>query len=582
MKIKSIAAFLLFAIQAHAQNTDLPLGNDAYHILDRLEIQTDAETPYFSAHKAITRFDATHYALSIDTVTGGSPNLHSSDRKDIYYIYKENTLSLRATTEECKEDDHNVLSEKPILKTFYITPANLFEANVPHFAMNISPLFDFQVGREIGGTASGRTDFHNLRGLRLQAGIDNKIWFSTNLYESQSRFASNIDREARERINVPGGGFFKNYTSKYLKINDGFDYLNAEAYVGVQASKHIRVQFGHGKNFIGDGYRSMFLSDFGNNYFYLKLNTRIWKFDYQNIFAELTRDAGLRGQDTLRGKKYFAAHHLSFKPIKNLTVGAFETVVFSRNDQFEFQYLNPVIFYRTVEGAIGSSDNALLGVDFKYNFLHSCSLYGQFLLDEFKFSEITSNKGWWGNKYGAQLGLKYIDVANIDHLDAQIEYNMARPYTYAHGTSKTSYTHYNQVLAHPLGANFQEVVGILRYQPLQKLRLQAKIISAQVGRDSVIRDYTGQYNANGISYGSNPSRTYDARPSGYGITLGQGNLSQILTLSFTAAYMLRHNLYLELNAYRRQETNPFTYYNSTVNYVGVGVRYNVGSKVVDY
>jgi hypothetical protein len=570
-------ALLSFAISATAQNTDLPFGNDAYHTLDRLEIQSGIEPIYHSAHKAITRFDAVRYALAVDTAQSGT-NLTGKDRADLFYIYKENNLSLQPTTEACKEDDRNVLSKKPILKTFYVTPANLYEVNVPHFAMNVNPLFDFQVGSEIG---NNRTDFHNLRGLRLQAGIDNKIWFSTNLYENQSRFATNITREARERNYAPGGGYFKNYTSKYIGINDGYDYLNAEAYIGVQASKHIRVQFGHGKNFIGDGYRSLFLSDFGNNYLYLKLNTRIWKFDYQNLFAELTRDIPIGSVDGLRGKKYFAAHHLSFRPIKNLTVGAFETVVFSRNDQFEFQYLNPIIFYRTVETAIGSPDNAMLGADFKYNFAHSVSLYGQFLLDEFKISELTSTKGWWANKYGLQLGLKYIDVANIDHLDAQIEYNMVRPYTYSHKDSRTSYMHYNQVLAHPLGANFQELIGIVRYQPMPKLRLQAKIISATVGRDSVLLNTKDVY-GDSPSYGSNPARSYEDRPSDYGIALGQGNTSRILTLSFTASYMLKHNLYAEINAYRRQELNNYAYYNGTVNYFGAGLRYNVGSKTVDY
>lgn len=578
MKQLFFLALFTIAISANAQNTDLPLGNDAYHILDRLEIQTGEPTPYFSSHKAITRFDAAHYALALDTLQG-AVGLTSKDRQDMFYIYKDNNLSLRKTTEECKEDDRNILSKKPLLNTFYITPGNLYEVNVPHFALNVNPLFDFQVGSEIGGN---RTDFHNLRGIRLQAGIDNKIWLSTNVYENQTRFASNIMREIKERNYVPGGGFYKNYTSKYININDGYDYSTAEACIGVQASKHIRVQFGHGKNFIGDGYRSLFLSDFGNNYFHLKLNTRIWKFDYQNIFAELTREIPMGSPDILRGKKYFAAHHLNFRPIKNLTLGAFESVIFSRNDQFEFQYLNPVIFYRTVETALGSPDNALLGVDFKYNFLHSCSAYGQFLLDEFKFSELTSNKGWWGNKYALQLGLKYIDVAGIDHLDAQIEYNMARPFTYSHQDSRTSYMHYNQTLAHPLGANFQEMLGILRYQPIHKLRLQAKIISASVGRDSVKLQNGVFLDYQGASYGSNPARPYTERNAIFGVLQGQGNTSQILTIALNAAYMIKHNLYIELNAYRRQETNSYAYYNSTVNYLGLGLRYNVGSKTVDY
>jgi hypothetical protein len=77
-------------------------------------------------------------------------------------------------------------------------------------------------------------------------------------------------------------------------------------------------------------------------------------------------------------------------------------------------------------------------------------------------------------------------------------------------------------------------------------------------------------------------RSYDDRNAIFGVVVGQGNTSKILTLGINASYMVKHNLYIELNAYRRQETNPYAYYNSTVNYLGLGLRYNVGSKVVDY
>ena len=55
--------------------------------------------------------------------------------------------------------------------------------------------------------------------------------------------------------------------------------------------------------------------------------------------------------------------------------------------------------------------------------LESFSLYGQVVIDEFSFSEIKNRTGWWANKQGYQVGLKYIDVANVSNLDAQIEWN---------------------------------------------------------------------------------------------------------------------------------------------------------------
>ena len=41
-----------------------------------------------------------------------------------------------------------------------------------------------------------------------------------------------------------------------------------------------------------------------------------------------------------------------------------------------------------------SKDNSVVGLDFKTNMFKTAQLYGQLLLDEFKLSEMKSNKGW--------------------------------------------------------------------------------------------------------------------------------------------------------------------------------------------
>jgi hypothetical protein len=60
---------------------------------------------------------------------------------------------------------------------------------------------------------------------------------------------------------------------------------------------------------------------------------------------------------------------------------------------------------------------------------------------------------------GLQLGAKYINALGIKNLDLQLEYNRVRPFTYSHRDSVANYTHYNQPMAHPLGANFSETIG---------------------------------------------------------------------------------------------------------------------------
>ena len=166
----------------------------------------------------------------------------------------------------------------------------------------------------------------------------------------------------------------------------------------------------------------------------------------------------------------------------------FEAIVSgdSTGTGFELAYLNPVIFYRAIEHYTGSNkSNALVGADAKWNFLNRFQIYGQFVLDEFLLEHVKARDGWWANKWATQLGAKYIDVFGIPNLDMQVEWNRARPFMYAHISDHTSYTHYDQPLAHPLGANFDEQLMILRYQPLTRLFVEARYLQANYGKDSV-------------------------------------------------------------------------------------------------
>src|SRR5690606_3760723 len=105
-------------------------------------------------------------------------------------------------------------------------------------------------------------------------------------------------------------------------------------------------------------------------------------------------------------------------------------------------------------------------------------------LDEFRLKELRNTPTSWVNKFGIQAGVKYVDAFGVKNLDVQLEANRVRPFTYSHYDTIANYTHYNQPLAHPLGANFQEYIGILHYQPAPRWILQAKAIYYYKGLDS--------------------------------------------------------------------------------------------------
>src|SRR5215213_4622129 len=454
-------------------------------------------------------------------------------------------------------------SKKPFLKTFHKSPSNFYEVHAKDFFLAVNPVIQFYVGKESNHDES---IFLNTRGISLRGNIANKLGFYAYAADNQERDPLYVQEYVTARQAVPGAGFYKSFKGT------GYDYFDARGYITLNALKYIDIQFGYDKNFIGNGFRSLFLSDFSAPYLFLKLNTRIWKFNYQNLFMELQTMGQIPG-DKLIPKKYAAMHHLDLGITKWLNVGFFEGIIFGRKDHFEFGYLNPIIFYRSVEQQMGSYDNAVIGVDAKANVAHKFQFYGQLLLDEFNLTEMKKGEGWWGNKFGYQLGAKYVDVFNIKNLDLQIETNRIRPFTYSHGDSVANYTHYNQPLAHPLGASLQEVIGIARYQPAGKWYLQAKAIYYLQGKD------TGNLN-----FGSNiflpNSPLY--RHGDYGFDVGDAISGKTALASMLVSYQWKPNLFFELSAVIRKESETAISPAKSSSTIYFGIRWNVNRREFDF
>jgi len=580
-RIEGLLLLLALPLGLCSQGTDLPLDNPAHEILDRLLIRTGLDAPFHPSVQPYRRADAAQYALHIDTTPAF---LTGQDRLDLFYLFKDNNEWLgqapyattlfgrrvpvwpdttRTQIEASMQDYRYIERRKPILGIFYPTPANFVQVNSRHFHLRLNPVLDLRLGYD---WAEGELLFRNQRGVRLRAGVDDRLYLFFELLETQARLPNYINQFEDDFRALPGQGLLKPYGTSLLGVDDGWDYLNGQGYLGFHISRHVSMQFGYGRHFIGNGYRSLFLSDFSNNYLYLRLDWRVWKLHYRNIFTELALESANALPDgTLVNKRYMTAHYLSFSPNGRWHIGLFEAVVFARNNQYELHYLNPVILYRTVEQAIGSPDNVLLGLDAHWNFARHFQLYGQLMIDEFTFSElVTDNRGWWGNKVGAQAGLKYINAFGLDHLDLQAEYNSIRPYTYSFRDSSASYSHYNQALAHPLGANFREFILRARWQPLRKLQLRTRFLWLRSGDDPP-----------GQNLGGNILLPSDTRAMEYGNAIGQGIPARTFFVGFEAAWQLFHNGFLDLYYQYRSKNSEEPALSMRTHFIGGGFRMNI-------
>jgi hypothetical protein len=569
--IKSLTKLFIFIcpVFAKAQSTYLNQGTKDIHFVQRLEIKQQTNTDLnFSTLRPFNRKAIVRQAEFLDSARLGYTDSTGHDK------YKEWTglnLSpvdeynlhsfLMNNTEWVTVPKLDFTGRKPILKSFYKTKTNFLEVKSNDFFLALNPVLQIYQGWDLDNSKAVSL---NSRGVSVRGLIAKKLGFSAFITENQERGPQFFQQQVANFKAVPGVGFYKPFKT------NGVDYFDARGYITFAAVKnYINVQFGYDKNFIGNGYRSLFLSDWGNSHLFVKINTKIWKFNYQNLFMELMPQFKKSG-DTLLDRKYAAMHHLSMNVTKWLNVGLFEGVIFGRKNRFDFQYLNPVIFYRHIEGTVGSPDNALAGLDFKANIAHQVQLYGQFLLDEFILSEVKNNPGSWVNKWGIQAGVKYIDAFGIRNLDIQVETNRVRPFTYSHNDTIANYTHYNQPLAHPLGANFQEVLAIINFQPTPKWYITAKTIYYYQGLDSA-----------GRNFGSSPFKNYTTR-FGNNFKIGDGNKATVLNTILQLSYEWKENLYLDLSfQYRNYKIANLAGQNNT-SMVTAGIRLNMFKRDYDF
>lgn len=413
-----------------------------------------------------------------------------------------------------------------------------------NFWFTLDPVFDLQIGKD---NSDVDYTYNNTRGLQIRGALGKKFSFSTSFYESQGRFAEYVNKDTR-RPSVPiGASAIVHGRGKAKSFKDGgFDYPVAEAYLSYTPNEFFNFQFGNGKNFIGDGYRSFFLSDVASPYPFLKISTSFWKIKYTNLWMwmddvrRITNDEASAGGTNFR--KYVAMHHLSWNVTKRFNIGLFEAVITNENNYngFDISFFNPIIFYRAVEFSNGGdlSGNVQVGLNMKYRLNDHISLYSQFLIDEMTMSRVFDGTGYWGNKFALQLGAKYYDAFKVDGLMLQGEFNWVRPYTFSHGVIELNSGHFNQSITHLWGGNFYEAIGIARYKK-DRWFGSAKLIAGKKGFDFEDSD---------VSYGGDIWRSYNDRISDEGNEVAQGNSTNIFIGDLQAGYLLNPSTNLQIFA----------------------------------
>lgn len=540
------------------------LDSIPYKKFDNPQFRSHLNIPF--SHSYYAHFDASMNQVGSNNHTASKPYTYAEVAK--YYDFA-------AENEKIKKDKSGWWGRK-------LWNENLVEIQGEDYWFVINPIVDLQVG-----TASGKNQvntFVNTRGINFSGGLGSQLNFTTTIFESQGRFADYYNRYA-ELIKpaggnpaiIPGIGIAKDFKT------DAYDFPLAEADITFAPAKFIDFQLGYGRNFIGDGYRSILTSDGTSPYPYFKINTNFWKIKYTNTYMWLK---DVRPEVTLEktyATKFMANHYLSWNISNRFNLGLFESVIWTdtNNRGFDMYFVNPIIFYRAVEFASSArTGNAVLGLTFKYKWNNQVNLYGQLLIDEFSTESVKAGDNSWKNKFAYQLGVKYFNAFKVDNLLLQLEYNHVRPYVYSHSDPLTNYGHANQSMGHQWGGNSKEIVAIGRYHK-GRLFADGKITYGVRGFDFA----SSGANSN---YGGNIYRDYDLeRYADTGVKVGQGNKTNVFVTDLQAGYLVNPMTNLKLfGSFIYRNFNPSqdtaTIFKESTTWFSLGIRSDVFNWYFDY
>jgi hypothetical protein len=365
---------------------------------------------------------------------------------------------------------------------------NFLEVDSASYSLIVDPAVHVSAGKQTGYAPSL---YENTRGIRLSGNIHRTLFFSSELYETQSVLPSYLDAFADSFEVAPGvmrSKEFKEYGRDYASVYGSLVWV---------PSSNFQLWFARDKLHFGHGYRSVLLSHHAPASTFVRASISRPKWSYHYIFASM-QNVSLQNilavpQSSMGGyqNKYAGFLIVSLKPSKLLEVSLFESIMWAPyNDKFNSlhtKHFNPLPFTRTAWYGLNNENNIMTGVQMALTLPHRFRLYGQYALDDAGSMKKTA----------VQAGMEYFYPFYWFNVRAGIEYNSSGAYFGTHSNALQSFSHYHHTLTHPLGGNYREFLGTVSITG-ERIVCFGVLSFVQGAPDS-------QYVTNGQSVYSNPS-----------------------------------------------------------------------------
>jgi hypothetical protein len=142
----------------------------------------------------------------------------------------------------------------------------------------VDPGVDLQLGKDTGEDIN---TFNNTRLVAINGGVGKQLTSALRSRSHREDLHEYFNREITQR--APDGGNPGIVPGRGIAEDGGETSMITQQLINHKPSKYFNLQLGHGQHFIGDGYRSLVLSDNSQPFPYVKVNAKFWKLDYYTV-----------------------------------------------------------------------------------------------------------------------------------------------------------------------------------------------------------------------------------------------------------------------------------------------------------
>ena len=218
----------------------------------------------------------------------------------------------------------------------------------------LDPVFDFRMGTEDKNTL-----YKNTRGFILNGQIGKNLVLRSEFYETQTTLPSYASDWVDTMKFIPGMIRMKPFG------DNGYDYGAVFGQIIWSPLKNYSVRLGYDRFHIGNGYRSMLLSDASQPYTFLMNTYHFGKWSLSHNIASLYNpDFNDRlnipvSESGIYQQKWFSFTYLTYSPSDWLNLALFESCVFMPKDSSGISFyptsLIPLPLLITVSNSLGKN-----------------------------------------------------------------------------------------------------------------------------------------------------------------------------------------------------------------------------------